>query len=751
MGKLLAKPFGETPITLEAHTQNVINEAKVLLDTFPYWSEKYKRITGADLGEQLIKSAKYHDKGKAHAVWQKACQKDREYYLETGNEQAKNLRSCRLRHEFASLWWLNKQNIPITLAEKAAIASHHRKLSFAYDYRWLNDDNKAFESIWEEFCQEVYNTDSFKRKLPTKTLIKRYEISGVRSMLQLADQRASRKESGNELAPINYTFDYKFKHKTKRPVQQAAVEHSEKSEIILRAPTGSGKTDAALLWANEQIKNGFADRLVIAMPTRFTSTSLDLDISKDISATGLYHSSAWYARYKKEGDNENIKEIIEAARLLLMPATVTTIDHLLMALTGTREDHHSIFFSLMHSCVVIDEADFYDEFIQANITKLLEVLRVFNIKVMIMSATVPESAKDLYGIAHVIDPYTSKQTKADVKAIKEANRKRCKIKIEGSIESVEEIDNVLNLVLEQSNPQAIIYANTVNRALEYLDWFKKSGVNPILYHSRFTEYDKKRIEGNLLEALGKKAWKNDEASGITILTQIGEMSLNISAPFMISDLCPMDRLAQRVGRLSRFEGMLPGDVHIITPVKNGGIYPAPYGSFDRVQKKWVPADSFIKTREILEERAYSAQDFVDAVNLLYPEQQPFSEKASLNKMALNEHLSRNWLILPKAETDDNDFETTEWLSRDIPPQRTVLTQKPYDFYSYRDFKEFELDHGISCPVWQIERGKDMDRVVEMSFYVGDDKVVFPYSKFYSRSEGLILDQRRSLPEEDFFI
>ena len=751
MSKLLAKPFGKKPITLDDHTQHVIDEAKTLLDTFPYWSQKYQRITGIDLGKQLIKAAKYHDKGKAHDIWQKACQKDRKNYLKTGKERSKNLRKSGLRHEFASLWWLNKQGIKLALAEKAAIAAHHRKLSFAHKHRWLNDDNGVYADLWKEFCKIVYSTDSFKDKLPQKTLLKRYQVAGVRSLLQLADHRASKKEAGKEVAPLKHTFDYEFKHDSKRPVQQAALEHCEKQEIILRAPTGSGKTDAALLWAKEQINNGNTDRLIIAMPTRFTSNSLDLDISKDISATGLYHSSAWYARYGSDADKEKSKEIIEASRLLLMPATVTTIDHLLMSLTGTREDHHSIFFSLMNSCLVIDEADFYDEFIQANITKLLEVLRIFDVKVMIMSATVPESAKTLYEIDHVVDPYTSKQAKENTKAIEEANRKRCKVKLEGEIENIDEINEVLNSILNQPSPCAIIYANTVNRALQYLDWFKDKNINPIIYHSRFTEYDKKRIEGNLIEALGKKAWHSGNANGIAILTQIGEMSLNISAPFMISDLCPMDRLAQRVGRLSRFKGMTSGDIHIITPFKKGEIYPAPYGDFDREQKSWIPAKSLIETKNILKEKSYSAQDFVDAVNYLYPEQKPFSNKAMINRRALNEHLSKNWLILPKAETEDDDFETTKWLSRNIPPQRTVFTSVPFDFNTYSDYREFEIQHGVSCPVYQIERGKQLGRVQEDIFYVGDDKITLPYSTYYSPTEGLILDEKREKPPEDQFI
>ena len=57
----------------------------------------------------------------------------------------------------------------------------------------------------------------------------------------------------------------------------------------------------------------------------------------------------------------------EFAKHFETPVTVCTIDHLLISLTHTKEEHHAITFNMAHSCVVIDEADFYDEFTQANI------------------------------------------------------------------------------------------------------------------------------------------------------------------------------------------------------------------------------------------------------------------------------------------------------------------------------------------------------------------------------------------------
>ena len=81
--------------------------------------------------------------------------------------------------------------------------------------------------------------------------------------------------------------------------------------------------------------------------------------------------------------------------------------------------------------------------------------------------------------------------------------------------------------------------NTVDSAVKlYRYIIKKIEVSenklPILiYHSRFTELDKLKKEDKLLSALGKDAWEHGRAKGIAILTQIGEMSINISADIMV--------------------------------------------------------------------------------------------------------------------------------------------------------------------------------------------------------------------------
>src|SRR5205085_11030041 len=140
--------------------------------------------------------------------------------------------------------------------------------------------------------------------------LKRYQFDGVRSWLQLIDHRASAAED-NEPLPQFRTFEYEFPHEEKRGVQLEIEKLWDEPFSILRAPTGAGKTDAALLWAKHQVDQGRADRLVIAMPTRFTANALSISVTqenfKNLGDNGLYHSSAWYQRIKDKS-HPTIKE-----------------------------------------------------------------------------------------------------------------------------------------------------------------------------------------------------------------------------------------------------------------------------------------------------------------------------------------------------------------------------------------------------------------------------------------------------------
>lgn len=739
MPEVLAKTSG---ISLDNHTRHVVEQARRWLDAFPFLDEKYQERTGEALCPQVLRAAEIHDQGKRHPTWQDACRKD------AREGDGRHLLKANLRHEFASLDWAKKQGVDLTLPEKAAIAAHHSKLGYRHKDRWLEDAGGQFERFWEDLYQTARQwTFQEPDHLTEKALNERFRIAGPRALLQLADTRASIQEKDKWVPdPESLKFEYEFPYEEPRGVQEVVKEGWDDPMMILRAPTGSGKTDASLLWARHQIREGRADRCVVAMPTRFTSNSLALDVDETVSETGLYHSSAWHARYEEEAtggeeQRQRAQEMHRMAHLLATPVTVCTVDHLCMALTGTREKHHSIFYHLCNSCVVIDEADFYDPFVQANVQVLLRVLRHFDVPVLVMSATVPDAAKSFYEVDRL------KEDTSDL------DRTRCVLKDAGEADAAgetslaEDVSDILHPLMDANPPAAIIYANTVKRALAYYDWLRDHGAAPILYHSRFTEPDKKRIEGELIDALGQEAWENDRASGIAVLTQIGEMSLNISAPVMLSELCPYDRLAQRAGRLSRFDGMGVGTLHVVTPTKEGALYPAPYGEYDQEENEWRPGRPLVETREALHFGPHSAQDFIDAVDGLYDTPEAFSpsdDRIEQNRDRLHTHLQKDWLIVNAQTSDEEEGRTDEWRSRDIPPQMTVLTVCPDRFDSYADYHAFEQEYGVSVPMYQKDLAQRLNRLPEdqHAFPVADETEKGWYSPVYSSTEGLILDQER---------
>jgi CRISPR-associated endonuclease/helicase Cas3 len=733
----IAKSSG---VLLRDHIQNLLTQARDAFSQRPFVIEKYRQMADeADFVEEVEKSARWHDIGKTDPQWQDACQKDFAIWQtlsegEKRNFRGKNLMKSGIRHEIVSLEIAKNKNHALSMPVKVAVAAHHGKLSRRHEGRW--SDRPSFTGFWDEFNGVSAEFPTYRKETFDKTLLKRYQFDGIRSWLQLIDHRASAAEDKDAL-PQFKTFTYEFPYKEKRDVQLEIEKLWDEPFSILRAPTGAGKTDAALLWAKRQVEMNRADRLVIAMPTRFTANALSIAVThenfKNLGDAGLYHSSAWYQRIKDKKrlsikDKKFIDKEQDLARILETPLTVTTIDHLCICLTATRETHHATFFGLANSCVVIDEADFYDDFTQLNIVVLLRALRILKVPVLLMSATVPDSAMELY-----------RQSGFEVNKIhadeSDYNRTRCHITRYKDAERPEDIEELLQHALD--GEPTIIYANTVARAQDYYRWFKRKIEEPesklqledvVLYHSRFIEPHKVEKENRLREMLGREAWKTEKQRGVAILTQIGEISVNISADFMISDLCPLDRLAQRVGRLSRFierngeMKFVAGKVFVIKPLKtdkNGvtKFYPAPYGEY-RQKEGWQMSDALTKSDGLLKDGEYSAKKFVDLVNELYPNLKESTSDALQNKKQLDRLVVANWLILPEYANEDKSAEDSDegiinWRSRDIPFQYTVFTgfennglDDDFDPPTNKaELREFEARYGVTLYAYEYHRAR----------------------------------------------
>jgi CRISPR-associated endonuclease/helicase Cas3 len=117
-------------------------------------------------------------------------------------------------------------------------------------------------------------------------------------------------------------------------------------------------------------------------------------------------------------------------------------------------------------------------------------------------------------------------------------------------------------VLNHHNRRSIAIVNTVGRAQVLFDELRtklvsRPDVKLIMLHSRFFREDRHRLEAQLQELFGRKA----SGSAILVATQVVEAGIDISCEHMHTELCPMNSLAQRSGRCARFAGEI-GTVHV---------------------------------------------------------------------------------------------------------------------------------------------------------------------------------------------
>jgi CRISPR-associated endonuclease/helicase Cas3 len=88
--------------------------------------------------------------------------------------------------------------------------------------------------------------------------------------------------------------------------------------------------------------------------------------------------------------------------------------------------------------------------------------------------------------------------------------------------------------------------NKVSRCVDLARKARRRGLDPVLpYHSRYRYRDRVRRHNDVIAA-----FKQDgPASAVT--TQVCEVSLDLSADILVSDLAPVPALIQRLGRLNR--------------------------------------------------------------------------------------------------------------------------------------------------------------------------------------------------------
>ena len=375
-----------------------------------------------------------------------------------------------------------------------------------------------------------------------------------------------------------------------RPVQvhalQVAVQMEHPGLMVIEAPMGEGKTEAALAAAEAFARRFGLGGIYFALPTQATSDGIFPRIESWIEHLHAGVSRSIFLAHGKAGFNKAYTGIKLQSHLydeedakhadvvvndwtqgrkkgLLADFVVGTIDHVLMG--GLKMKHLALrHLGLVNKVVILDECHAYDAYMNQYLDLVLSWLGAYGVPVIVLSATLP-----LHRRQELLAAYQGKKKTKCIAAdsispyplisytegenvhqdLPEPSGRKRTVHLQQLDE--DNLGDVLSELLSEGGCAGII-CNTVKKA-QYVAqcmemYFGEDCVR--LLHSCFLSFDRVRKEQELCDLLGPQEDHRPDKL-IVVGTQVMEQSLDVDFDVLFTEICPMDLLLQRVGRLHR--------------------------------------------------------------------------------------------------------------------------------------------------------------------------------------------------------
>ena len=527
---------------------------------------------------------------------------------------------------------------------------------------------------------------------------------------------------------------------------QREIAASDSDRLILNAGCGEGKTAAALLFGQKWLRENRIERIILTLPTKFTANNLYRDLvspekcSIPKKLVGIIHGDSREFLTELSPEEETQGETEEANANLIAqlfennfyakPVTISTVDHLLMSLYHGYKYADRAFFNVASALVVFDEVHYYEGRTMEAIAEAMRRLTQLKIPHLVMTATIPTAVRQCFDQLNRGQPYPFQRAPA---VITDTTTPKAPFGITQLHETPLDEENtisseLLNLVEQNQNKRQIIFVNQVNRAKQVYRALKEQDIcdNLICYHSSFISKDRVKKEGiirslfkdpshrqdNELEVLEECNFNNSTAC-VLVSTQVSELSLDISADVMYSEISPIDSIVQRGGRLNR-KGEAPVDEQTgytyrlyLMPAYEDEKACLPYEP-DILQRSWDAIGDL-----------YTFQDACAWVDAVYQERQPLMH----NELSRAIHTD---LVFGKRPQDNYAGETEE-------EGRVVIREQRYQTYDVVPLKFVEL----------VERDYRKFKSHHLSISAGAFWKAKENNQLYSREGKLELDNRRT--------
>ncbi len=553
--EVLAK--SEPPISLKQH----IDECLVVYEPLQKAFQRLPVVNTNRFWELVRLGIIFHDLGKSHSEFQKML-------------AGKRANWCHQRHELFSTPFVDFLDLPEEEKQmlKLIVAGHHKDYKFLFDH--IQQGYKRGEDFfsygedgkldWDEeikninnkyivFFLEGYNVHIKENSLAFPfELIKTYARNPINStninfrelllaagVLKHCDHSAS---AGVFKVNILEEKHFGFLYNTPWPHYFHQKKASEiNGNIVLTAPTGSGKTEASLMWLHKQIKENGQGRTFYILP--FTASinamfeRLDDKMQGNNEIVGLVHgklSEYIESRFGEETfswQNEKLKhEMKDGFRALAPPLKVATPFQLLKSIFGLKGFEKGI-FEMSGGYFIFDEIHAYNPEVTAQIKVLIEFATKFlNVRVCLMTATLPTFLKKEFSDA--IGDFT--EISADNELYQLFIRHRIKVAAGLLSENIDEIQKRLD-----AGDKVLVVSNTVKQAQSIYNTLQAQ--KKVLLHSAFNGVDRNKKEAELM--MGD--------INLLVGTQAIEVSLDIDYDVIFTEPAPLDALLQRFGRVNR--------------------------------------------------------------------------------------------------------------------------------------------------------------------------------------------------------
>ncbi len=353
------------------------------------------------------------------------------------------------------------------------------------------------------------------------------------------------------------------------------------ASCLLIAPTGSGKTEAALYWALGEGQQ-LIPRIFYALPFQASMNAMfdrlrQPDKGFGEQAVGLQHGRALQVLYLRLLESENGLDSRTAAErerwerninsLHARPLKVFSPYQMLKALFQIK-GFEAILSDYAQARFIFDEIHAYEPQRLALIICLINYLsKHFAATFFVMSATFPKIIREK--LAPALGQHQVIQASEDL--FRAFARHRLQL-LDGELTSSSSIEQIIHDF--KAGKQVLVCANTVRRAQTILALLNEAGIakaDLLLIHSRFTIKDRSALEKIIMQRCQLGLAQPEPF--ILIATQVIEVSLNIDLDTLYSDPAPLEALLQRFGRVnrSRTKGIVP--VHVFREPRDGqGVY-----------------------------------------------------------------------------------------------------------------------------------------------------------------------------------